>query len=52
VSIAGLPANYGEFMGGILYIQKGDRMLVLQAPLNDEMKDKLIAVGNLVAPRY
>lgn len=52
VVIAGLPAYYGELLGGILYIQKGDRMLVLQAPLNTDLKDELIAVGNIVAPRF
>lgn len=52
LTIGGSPAYYGELMGGILYIQKGDRVLVLQAPLANDLKDELIAVGNIVAPRF
>lgn len=52
VTVAGLPAYYTEVVGGILYIQKGDRTLVLQAPLNSVSRDAMIAVGNVVAPRF
>ena len=52
LAVGGSPAYYGELMGGILYIQKGDRVLVLQAPLATDLKDELIAVANIVAPRF
>ena len=52
LTIGGNPAYYGEFMGGILYIEKGGQTLVLQAPLSNEDKDKLISVANVAITRF
>jgi hypothetical protein len=52
LTIGGNPAYYGEFMGGILYIEKGGQTLVLQAPLSTEDKDNLIAVANIAITRF
>ena len=52
LTIGGSPAYYGEFAGGILYVEKGGQTLVLQAPLSTELKDKLIAVANVAITRF
>ena len=51
-TILGNPAYYGEFMGGILYIEKGGQTLVLQSPLSTEMRDQLVTIANAAIARF
>ena len=52
LTVAGLPAWYGEFLGGILYVERNGNSLVLQAPLDNAAKDKLVAIANAAVPRW
>lgn len=56
ISVAGNPAVFGEFMGHLLYVQEGDRVLVFQAIWGEEdraaAKAKLSALAETALPRF
>jgi hypothetical protein len=52
LTVAGLPAYYGELLGGILYVEKNGQDLVLQAPLNTQFKDQLVALATIAVSRW
>jgi hypothetical protein len=54
LTIGGLPAYYGEFMGGILYVQRGSDSLVVQAPLqaDDPIPAQIQAIAELAVTRW
>ena len=54
LTIGGLPAYYGELMGGILYVQRGSDTFVIQAPLQAEEQviTQMQRIAEAVIPRW
>jgi hypothetical protein len=54
LTIAGLPAYYGEPLGGILYVERGGDTLVIQAPLqaDDPLPAQMEAIAELAISRW
>jgi hypothetical protein len=54
LTIAGLPAYYGELMGGILYVERGSDTLVVQAPLQaeDDTPTQMEQIAELAVSRW
>jgi len=54
LTISGLPAFYGELMGGILYVERGSDTLVVQAPLQAEgdIASQMERIAELAVSRW
>jgi hypothetical protein len=52
LTVGGNPAVYGNFVGDILYVDKGGQVLVIQAALQEGVQDKLVGIAEAALQRF